>query len=174
MNDSVHQKLNRVRKPRVHIKYDVETEGGVEKKELPFVVGVLGDFSADATETLPSVKERKFINIDRDNFNGVMNRMKPGLKLKVDNKLSGNKDEKVSVNLKFESLDDFEPENVVNQVDSLKALKDVRNKLRDLLTKSDRSEKLETLLEEILQNSNQIKSLAKELGLSEENLKKDE
>jgi len=174
MNNSVHQKLNRVRKPRVHIKYDVETEDGVEQKELPFVVGVLGDFSADATEPLPSIKERKFINIDRDNFNTVMNRMKPGLKLRVDNKLSSDKDEKLSVNLKFESLADFEPENIVNQVESLKALKEVRDKLRDLLTKSDRSDKLESLLEDILQDSDQLKALAKELGLPEEHSKKDE
>src|SRR5688572_32474429 len=84
-SESVHNKLERVRKPRVHITYQVETEGAVVEKELPFVVGVLGDFSGNPTEPLKPLKDRKFVQIDRDNFNDVMARATPGLNLKVEN-----------------------------------------------------------------------------------------
>src|ERR1700750_514965 len=84
---SIHDKLSRVRKPRVHITYQVETEGAVVEKELPFVVGVLGDFSGNPTQPLKPLKDRKFIQIDRDNFNDVMARMTPGLNMRVKNTL---------------------------------------------------------------------------------------
>jgi type VI secretion system protein ImpB len=159
---SVHDKLERVRKPRVHIKYEVETEGAMIEKELPFVVGVLGDFSGDPTEPLRPFGERKFVQIDRDNFDEVMRRMTPGLNLSVENTLSGDGTD-MMVNLKFEKLDDFEPAAVVEQVPALKSLLDSRNRLRDLMAKADRSEELELLLENILQNKGDLKALMDEL-----------
>jgi type VI secretion system protein ImpB len=164
-SESVHDKLKRVRKPRVHITYEVETEGAVVVKELPFVVGVMGDFSGNPTEKLKPLKDRKFVQIDRDNINDVMKRMTPGLNLKVKNTLKGD-DSDMSVQLKFDSMEDFEPANVVKQVDPLRKLLETRDKLRDLLTKVDRSEDLENLLEGVLKNTDELKRLAGELGVS--------
>ena len=165
MAESIHKKLERVRKPRVHITYEVETEGAVVQKELPFVVGVMGDFSGDPTEPLKSLKDRKFVQIDRDNFDEVLARMTPGLNLKVDNTLAGD-DSQMAVELKFKSMADFEPARVVEQVEPLRKLMDTRNKLRDLMTKVDRSEDLENLLEQVLQNSDdEIKKMASDLGI---------
>ena len=164
--ESIHQKLERVRKPRVHIKYEVETEDALIQKELPFVVGVLGDFSGDPTEPLKPLKERKFVQIDRDNFNDVMKRMSPGLNIRVENTLeSGNTE--MAVSLKFESIEDFEPANIVDQVEPLRNLLQTRNKLRDLLTKADRSEDLENILDEVLQNTEALKKLSEELESSD-------
>ena len=159
MAESLQHKLDRVRKPRVHITYDVETEGAVVQKELPFVVGVLGDFSGNPTEPLKPLKDRKFIQIDRDNFNDVMARMTPGLNLRVENTLKGDGSE-MAVQLKFNSIDDFEPANVVKQVEPLRKLLETRDKLRDLLTKVDRSEDLENVLEQVLENTDQLKKLS--------------
>lgn len=159
---SVHDKLERVRKPRVHIKYEVETEGAVIEKELPFVVGVLGDFSGNPSEPLKPFGERKFVQIDRDNFDDVMQRMTPGLNIRVENTVEGEGRE-MAISLKFEKLDDFEPGSIVEQVPALKSLLEARNQLRDLLTKADRSENLEVLLERILQNQADLKKLAAEL-----------
>ncbi|MBV8614448.1 MAG: type VI secretion system contractile sheath small subunit [Acetobacteraceae bacterium] len=163
MSGSIHDKLNRVRKPRVHITYEVETEGAEVQRELPFVVGVLGDFSGDPTQPLRPMSERKFIQIDRDNFNEVMARMTPGLNLKVENTLAGDGSQ-MSVNLKFNSIEDFEPARVAEQVPALKALLETRNKLRDLMSKADRSEDLENLLEQVLRNEGELKALSGELG----------
>jgi type VI secretion system protein ImpB len=163
---SIHKKLERVRKPRVHISYDVETEGAVVTKELPFIVGVMGDFSGDPTEPLASLKDRKFVQIDRDNFNQVMGRINPGLNLKVDNTLKGDGSE-MAVDLKFRSIEDFEPGAVVNQVPALKKLLETRNQLRDLMSKVDRSEDLEALLENVLQNKDALTALSGELGVEE-------
>ncbi|WP_448953474.1 type VI secretion system contractile sheath small subunit [Labrys neptuniae] len=160
--ESVHAKLERVRKPRVHIKYEVETEGAMVIKELPFVVGVLGDFSGNPTQKLKPFGERKFVQIDRDNFDDVMRRMTPGLNIAVENTLADDGTD-LAVNLKFESMEDFEPGSVVNQVPALKALLDARNQLRDLMSKADRSEDLERLLETILQNQSDIKKLVGQL-----------
>jgi len=167
MSASIHEKLNRVRKPRVHITYDVETEGAQVERELPFVVGVMGDFSGDPTAPLRPMADRKFIQIDRDNFNDVMANMNPGLKLKVDNKLS-EEGGQMSVDLKFNSLDDFEPARVAAQVPALRALMETRAKLRDLMSKVDRSEELEGLLEQVLKNENELKSLQDQLGLGKQ------
>lgn len=164
---SINDKLERVRKPRVHIKYEVETEGGVVEKELPFTVGVMGDFSGNSpTKEKKSLKERKFINTDRDNFNNVMDRMAPGLSMRIENTLK-NDDSEMAVNLAFNKIEDFEPAQVVNQIPALKELMDTRNKLRDLLTKSDRSDKLEDILEKTLQDQDALIALAKELGINE-------
>jgi len=164
MSASIHDKLNRVRKPRVHITYDVETEGAEIQRELPFVVGIMGDFSGDPTQPLRPLNERKFIQIDRDNFNDVMARMTPGLNIRVDNKLADDGSQ-MAVSLKFDAIEDFEPARVAEQVPALKALLDTRNKLRDLMSKVDRSEQLESLLEQILTNENELKSLSGQLGL---------
>jgi len=163
MAESMQHKLDRVRKPRVHITYDVETEGGMETRELPFVVGVLGDFSGNPTEPLKPLVERKFIQIDRDNFNDIMTRMTPGVNLRVENKLQGDGSE-MAVQLKFNSMDDFEPANVVNQVEPLRKLLETRNKLRDLMTKIDVSPELEKLLVDVVENTDNLDKLSKELG----------
>src|SRR3954451_22317529 len=136
---SIHDKLTRVRKPRVHITYQVETEGAKVQKELPFVVGVLGDFSGKPTQPLKPLKDRKFIQIDRDNFNDVMTRMTPGLEFRVANTLKGDGSE-MAVNLKFSSIEDFEPGRVAQQVEPLRKILETRDRLRDLLTKVDRSD----------------------------------
>ena len=161
-SESINEKLSRVRKPRVHIKYEVETEGAAVEKELPFVVGVLGDFSGQPTEPLKPLKDRKFIQIDRDNFNDVMGRMTPGLNLKVKNTLKDDGSE-LGVQLKFGSMNDFAPENVAQQIDPVKKLIETRDKLRDLLTKVDRSEDLENILERVLQNTEELKKLQADL-----------
>ena len=161
---AVHKKLERVRKPRVHITYDVETGGAAVKKELPFVVGVLGDFSGNPTTPLKPLKDRKFTQIDRDNFNDVMSKIAPELNMKVQNTLAGDGSE-MAVSLKFNSMEDFEPGRVIQQVEPLRKLLETRNKLNDLLSKADRSEELEGLLEDVLKNSEQLKKLKGELGL---------
>ena len=164
MSSSIHDKLNRVRKPRVHITYDVETEGAQIQRELPFVVGIMGDFSGDPTTPLKPLADRKFTQIDRDNFNDVMASMAPGLKLKVDNKLADDGTQ-MSVDLKFSSMDDFDPVQVVKQVPALAALLETREKLRDLMSKADRSQELENLLEQVLKSEQDLKSLSGELGI---------
>ena len=164
MAESIHEKLKRVRKPRVHITYEVETEGAEILRELPFVVGIMGDFSGDPTQPLRPLSERKFIQIDRDNFNEVMARMTPGLNLRVDNTLADDGSQ-MAVSLKFNSIEDFEPARVAEQVPALKALLETRNKLRDLMSKVDRSEQLESLLEQILTNESELKSLSGQLGI---------
>jgi len=163
MADSVHDKLKRVRKPRVHITYDVETEGAQEIKELPFVVGVMGDFSGDSAVPKKSLKERKFIDLKKDKFDQVMGRIEPGVKMKVENTIEKNGKE-FEVNLKFRSMDDFEPEKVVEQVEPLRKLMETRNKLRDLMAKADNSEQLESLLEQILGDAGKLGELQKQLG----------
>lgn len=163
MPESIQHKLDRVRKPRVHITYDVETEGAMIKRELPFVVGVVGDFSGNPTQPLKRLEERKFIQIDRDNFNEVMARMTPGMNLRVENTLKGDGTE-LGVQLQFNSMDDFEPASVVNQVEPLRKLLETRNKLRDLMTKVDVSPELERILEEVVTNTDNLKRLSSELG----------
>lgn len=163
MAESIHEKLKRVRKPRVHITYEVETEGAVVEKELPFVMGVIGDFSGNPTEPLKPLSERKFIQIDRDNINEVMQRMTPGLNMRVENTIAGD-DSEMAVQLKFNSMDDFDPIRVAQQVEPLRKLLETRDKLRDLLTNIDRSEDLENLLNEVLDSTDLQKKLATELG----------
>ena len=165
---SINDKLNNVRKPRIHIKYDVETENGSVQKELPFVVGVMGDFSGNQKnkEEKP-LEERKFIKIDSDNFDDVMKKVEPCIEIRTENTLM-DRDEDLAVQLKFKSLEDFEPAKVVDQVPVLRELKTARDKLRDLLSKTDRSDKLEKLLEDILNSHEKIQALANELGLKQQ------
>lgn len=167
MTNSIHEKLARVRRPRVHITYEVETEGAEVVKELPFIVGVIGDFSGDPTKPLRPFGERKFIQIDRDNFNDVMQRLAPGLQLKVENKLAGD-GSSMALDLSFNSIDDFEPGRIVDQVPALRALLETRNRLRDLMSKADRSENLELLLEQILKDKSGLDSISTELGITKE------
>ncbi|HLG17550.1 MAG TPA: type VI secretion system contractile sheath small subunit [Blastocatellia bacterium] len=162
--ESVQQKLSRVRPPRVHITYDVEIGGAIELKEIPFVVGVLGDFTGKPAEPLPRIKERKFVEIDRDNFNQVLAGVKPRLAFNVDNKLSGEAS-KLGIELKFNSIEDFEPDNLAQQVEPLRKLVEARKRLSDLRSKMDGNEKLETLLLDIIQSSGAQKQLSDALGL---------
>ncbi|CAN5420172.1 type VI secretion system contractile sheath small subunit [soil metagenome] len=163
MADSVHDKLKRVRKPRVHITYDVEDGGAKIVKDLPFVVGVMGDFSGDSAVPKKGVKDRKFIDLKKDKFDQVMSRIEPAVKMKVENTIEGNGKE-FEVNLKFRSMEDFEPENIVQQVDPLRSLMETRNRLRDLMAKADGSDELNGLLEQILQDSSKLANLNSELG----------
>lgn len=162
--ESTQHKLGRVRPPRVHITYDVEIGGAIELKELPFVVGVLGDFSGKPDEPLPRLKDRKFVEIDRDNFNQVLGGMKPRLAYRVDNKLTDD-GSKMNVELRFNKIEDFEPDQLVQQVEPLRRLVEARKKLSDLLSKMDGNDKLEELLQEIIGNTGAQQQLSDQLGL---------
>ncbi len=162
--ESIQHKIDRIRPPRVQITYDVEVGGAMELKELPFVVGVLGDFVGKPEEPLPGVKQRKFVEVDRDNFDQVLAGMKPRLAYTTENKLQDD-GSKMGVELKFNSIEDFEPDNVVQQVDPLRKLVEARQKLSDLLSKMDGNDKLETLLTDVLANADKQKELSDALGL---------
>ena len=167
MADSIHDKLKRVRKPRVHITYDLETNGVTEEKEIPFVMGVMGDYSGDNAEAKKALKDRKFANIDSENFNDLMSKVNPQLRMKVENTLEGDGTE-LGINLNFNSMEDFEPHRLVEQVEPLKQLLATRNKLRDLLTKADRSEDLEKILEDVLSNTEALNNMSSDLGVNAE------
>ena len=164
MSESQQSKIERNRKPRVHIKYEVETGGAMLKVDLPFVVGVMGDFSGDPTGELKSLEDRSFTQIDRNNFDDVLRKMKPGLEFRVENTLS-DADEEMAVKLAFESMEDFDPVNVAKQIPALKSMLETRGKLRDLIGKVDRSKDLESLLEKVLQNQDDLDKLSQELGI---------
>ncbi|MCI0458282.1 MAG: type VI secretion system contractile sheath small subunit [Gemmataceae bacterium] len=173
MAESLQHKLDRVRRPRVQITYDVETNGAMVKKELPFVVGVLADLSGKPKEPLKPIKQREFVFIDRDNFNDVLAKQAPRIAMKVDNKLT-NDDTKLAVELNFRHIEDFEPARVVNQVGPLRDLMEMRQKLTQLLSKMEGNDKLEALLAEILSNPDKAQALAKELGMGGEEAAKPE
>jgi type VI secretion system protein ImpB len=162
--ESLQHTLDRVRAPRVQITYDVEIGDSIEKKEIPFVVGVLGDFSGKPGEPLPKMKDRKFVEIDRDNFNKVLEGMKPRVAFRVDNKLA-NDGSQLAVDLSFKSMDDFHPENVAEQITPLKKLVEARKRLSDLLTKLDGNDKLDELLQDIISNTDALKKLGDEAGV---------
>ena len=163
MAESVQKKLNRVRKPRVHITYDVETEGAMVTKELPFVVGVLGDFSGKSYEPQKPVRDRKFTQIDRDNFDDVMKGLEPRAAFQVKNELT-EAGGSFGVNLAFRSMDDFGPDAVVQQIEPLRRLLEARSKLADLRNKLAGNDKLESLLSDVLANTQQLQALAGETG----------
>ncbi len=163
-SESLQHKLDRVRRPRVQITYDVETNGAMEKVELPFVVGVLADLSAQPEEALPAMKQRKFVPIDRDNFNGVLEKQAPRLALKVQNRLT-EEDTKLAVELNFKHIDDFEPARVAEQVEPLKELLGMRQRLTQMLSKMEGNDKLDALLTEVLSNTDKALALAKQLGI---------
>ncbi|HEY0429890.1 MAG TPA: type VI secretion system contractile sheath small subunit [Pyrinomonadaceae bacterium] len=162
--ESLQHKLDRVRPPRVQITYDVEVGGAIELKELPFVVGVMGDFVGNPQDPLPALKNRKFVEIDPDNFNQVMAGMKPRVAFSVDNKLQDD-GSRLGVDLTFNSIEDFEPDNIVRQVEPLRKLVEARQKLSDLRSKMDGNEKLENLLNDVISNSDKQKQLSDALGL---------
>jgi len=158
----------RVNKNRVSITYDVETNGAVEQKELPFVVGVVGDFCGDKPETeKDEVDFRAFTDVNKDNFDSVMSTYGPQLSIKVDNKLADD-DSEMGVDLKFNSMKDFEPINLVDQIEPLRQLMETRNQLKVLLSKADRSRDLEKLLKEVLQSTDAIADLSEQLGVKKE------
>ena len=171
MKASIQKKLGRVRPPRVHITYDVETGGAIEKKEIPFVVGILADLSAQLAKPLPNLKERKFIEIDRDNFDQVMARQEPRLAFKVDNKLTS-EGGRMGVELKFKQLADFEPQNVARQVEPLHRLLDLRTKLANLRSSISGNDKLEELLQKAIAETEAIRRQSSESDLEPSEEKK--
>jgi type VI secretion system protein ImpB len=163
--ESTQKKLERVRPPRVNITYDVETGGAIEMKELPFVMGVLADFSGQPVEPLAKLKERKFVDVTLDNFDEVMDKMRPHLALSVENKLSEDANAgKLAVDLTFKSLDDFSPDAVARQIGPLKELLALRSKLADLRGALASNEKLDEILQATLSDEEKMKKLREELG----------
>ncbi|MDY6991783.1 MAG: type VI secretion system contractile sheath small subunit [Pseudomonadota bacterium] len=158
MAESTQHKLSRIRPPRVQITYDVETGGAIQMKELPFVVGIMSDLSGQPQEPLPPLKERKFVEIDRDNFNEVLAAIAPRLAFRVDNKLTDD-NSKLNVELHFKHMDDFHPSNIVHQVEPLKKLLDVRQRLTDLLAKLDGNDDLDKLLQDIVNNTEELQKI---------------
>lgn len=164
--ESLQHKIDRVRPPRVQITYDVEVGGAIELKELPFVVGVMGDFVGKPDEALPALKNRKFVEIDPDNFNQVLAGMAPRLAFTVENKLADD-DSTMGVELRFKDIEDFEPDKIVQQVEPLRKLVEARQRLADLRSKMDGNEKLESMLEDIIANADKQKELSGELGIDQ-------
>ena len=162
--ESLQHTLDRVRAPRVQITYDVEVGDSIEMKEIPFVVGVLGDLSGKPDEPLPKLKDRKFVEIDRDNFDTVLDGMKPRLAYRVDNKLTDD-DSQLAVELRFKSMDDFHPERVAEQVTPVRKLVDARKRLSDLLNKLDGNDKLDELLQDVLSSTESLEKLGSEAGV---------
>jgi type VI secretion system protein ImpB len=161
--ESLQKKLSRVRPPRVHITYDVETGGAIEKREIPFVVGVLSDLSGLPEKPLPPLKDRKFVEVDKDNFDRVVGQVNPRLAFKVDNRLSED-DTRLGVELRFQSMADFEPAAVAKQVPALRKLLELRNSLHNLRTSLIGNDKLESLLQEVLTNHETLQRIGAEAG----------
>ncbi|HEX4955278.1 MAG TPA: type VI secretion system contractile sheath small subunit [Thermoanaerobaculia bacterium] len=164
MSESTQHKLSRIRPPRVQITYDVETGGAIEMKELPLVVGILADLSGKPENPLPYLKKRKFVEIDRDNFNEVMEKLAPRLAFQVPNRLNGESSDALKVELKFKNFGDFHPAAVVEQVESLRKIFEARNRLRDLLAKLDGNDDLDGLLQEVATNTESQQQLAEQTG----------
>jgi len=161
MPESTQHKLDRVRPPRVQITYDVEIGGAIEKKELPLVIGILADLSGKPEAALPKLKERGFVEIDRDNFDDVMASIGPRLAFSVENKLA-NDGSYVNAELRFRSMEDFSPPNLVAQVPALKKLLDARNRLSDLLAKLDGNDELDGALQQIVNDTDALKKIKSE------------
>jgi type VI secretion system protein ImpB len=163
--ESTQKKLERVRPPRVNISYDVETGGAIEMKELPFVMGVLGDFSGQPVEPLAKLKDRKFVDVTLDNFDDVLASMKPHLAISVENKLSEDANAgQLGVDLTLKSVDDFSPDAVARQVKPLRELLDLRTKLSDLRGTLQGNDKLEDILQSTLGDADKMNKLKAELG----------
>jgi type VI secretion system protein ImpB len=168
MSESTQHKLSRIRPPRVQITYDVETRGAIEKKELPLVVGILADLAGKPEEPLPYLKERKFVEIDRDNFNDVLAAIRPRLAFQVDSKLDGSEAQKLNVELRFGSIGDFHPGSIVQQVEALRKLYEARTRLNDLLAKLDGNDDLDALLQEVATNTEKQQQIQAETKKAEE------
>ncbi|MEQ8768301.1 MAG: type VI secretion system contractile sheath small subunit [Planctomycetota bacterium] len=163
MGESVFDKKRRVRPPRVNISYEVELNGAKQMKELPFVVGVLGDLSGQSKKDHGKLKDRKFVEIDRDNFDDILKSLQPRVAMKVDNKLKNDGSE-LSVELNFEKLADFSPDAIVQQVEPLKKLLEMRNQLKDLQSRTEGNDRLEELLDAIIQKPEVRDKLKEALG----------
>jgi type VI secretion system protein ImpB len=169
MAESVQKRLERVRPPRVHVTYDVETGGAIEIKELPFVMGVMGDFSGQPVDPLPKLKERRFVEVTLDNFDSVLESMHPHVAFSVDNKLSEDADAgQLKVDLKFRSMDDFAPENVAKQVKPLRELLELRTRLSDLKGALQTNDKLDEVLLDAVSNTEKLNKLRAEIGPKKE------
>lgn len=164
--ESIQKRLQKVRPPRVQLTYDVEIGDALEVKELPFVVGVLGDFAAQSKEPQGKVRDRKFVNIDMDNFDDVMDGMAPRAAYRVENRLSAEGGE-MAVDLEFHKFEDFRPESVVQQVEPLRKLQEARAKLADLRNKLAGNEKLEDLLNDVLNSTEQMRRVGGEVAEGE-------
>jgi len=163
--ESTQHKLDRVRSPRVQITYDVEVGGAIEVKELPFVMGVLGDFTGQPEEPLARLKDRKFVELNPDNFDAVLASMKPHLAFSVENKLSEDSSAgDLKVDLRFRSMDDFSPDQVARQVKPLNALLELREKLSDLRGSLQGNDQLDELLREAVTNTDKLAKLKSEIG----------
>jgi type VI secretion system protein ImpB len=159
--ESVQKRLQRVRPPRVQLTYDVEIGDAIEQKEIPFVVGVMGDFSGNSENPQPKLKDRKFVNVDLDNFDDVLEGMAPRAVYRAKNTLS-EKGGEFAVDLTFKSMEDFRPESVVQQVEPLRKLLEARTKLSDLRNKLSGNDKLEDVLNDVLSNTENLKRLGDE------------
>lgn len=157
--ESLQKKVGRVRPPRVHITYDVEVGDAIEKRDLPFVVGVLADLSGMPEKALPPIAKRKFVAIDRDNINDVMKNIGPRLAFKVNNTLSED-DTKLNVELRFQSIDDFQPARVAEQITPLRKLLEIRNSLSNLRSSLIGNEKLDSLLQQVVKNQEMLEEAA--------------
>ena len=162
--ESLQKKVGRVRPPRVHITYDVHVGDAIEKRDLPFVVGVLADLSGMPEKALPPIAKRKFVVIDRDNVNDVMKKIGPRLAFRVPNRLSED-DTKLNVELRFESMDDFQPARIAQQITPLRKLLDLRNSLANLRASLIGNEKLDNLLQEVIQNQELLRQAGSEAGI---------
>ncbi|MBH9404085.1 type VI secretion system contractile sheath small subunit [Pseudomonas aeruginosa] len=158
MAESTQHKLDRVRPPRVQITYDVEIGNAIEKKELPLVVGILADLSGKPDTPPAKLVERRFVDIDRDNFNEILSSISPRATLQVDNTISGD-DSKLNVELRFNPIEDFDPVNLVKQVVPLRRLFEARQRLRDLLTKLDGNDDLDQLLQDVVANTEGLQEI---------------
>lgn len=162
--ESLQKELGRTRPPRVHITYDVEIGDAIEKRELPFVVGVLADLSGMPEKALPPIAKRKFVEIDRDNFNDVMKKIEPRLALKVDNRLDED-DTKLQFELRFQSMDDFQPARVAEQITPVRKLLDLRKSLANIRSSLIGNQKLNDLLQDIIQNHEKLQQAGAEAGI---------
>jgi type VI secretion system protein ImpB len=171
--ESLQHTLDRVRAPRVQITYDVEIGDAIEMKEIPFVVGVLADLSGKPDEPLAKLKDRKLIEIDRDNFNSVLAGMKPRVAFKVDNKLTGD-DTKMAVELRFKSMDDFHPERVADQITPLRKLVETRRRLSELLNKLDGNDRLDELLQNVLASTETLQKVGDAAGVGKSDKEEDQ
>ncbi len=162
--ESLQKKVGRVRPPRVQITYDVEVGDAIEKRDLPFVVGVMADLSGMPEKSLPPISKRKFVSIDRDNVNDVMKKIGPRLAFKVPNRLNED-DTKLNVELRFESMDDFQPARIARQVTPLRKLLELRSSLANLRSTLTGNEKLESLLQEMIHNQEMLQQAGAEAGI---------
>jgi len=164
--ESVHAKLERVRPPRVHVTYNVEIGNAIELKEIPFVMGVLADLSGMPEEPLPKIKDRRFVEITPDNFDDVLDSMKPRVAFSVENKLSEEPNAgKIGVDLTFKNMEDFEPERVARRVEPLRELLELRTKLSDLVGTLQGNEKLERLLNDVISNTSKLEQARNEIAI---------